>query len=1657
MQGKSCRHILFFILNFSLCVSLWMYSQESLRVGFALFTHDADSAFVVATALFSYSNSNGVLISQAGVAASGLIKRGRILVDEKRAKTGIALVNPSHAPVSVALILREADGSEYARNSMILEAGQHLPRFVYQLFPNLPAGFVGSLTFECDQKLSAITLRQTQNVYEEPLYATLPVINLDDPSISDPMVFPHIAAGDGYSTQIILINGSAQIMKGRLNFIGSEGNPLPLQLAGRLSAEFYYEIPPHGVYLPELGRDDGLASGYAMVTPEPASRRPAGVAIFRVRRDGSVVTEAGVGVSAPTPNARIFVDYAGSYTGVALVNQEDVQTQVTLALKDNYGVPIATATRVLSARGYLASFVHDFFPGIKDGFLGLMDISSTTPLSSITLKLTKNKRSDLVYTTLPVADLTTPRKESTLIFPQIAIGSGFSTRLILINPENGQAASGTLNFYQSDGSALVLPIGDRIASEFHLSLPQGGARQLHPGDTSRVANITLMDPVTQLATKEIAVNEGNTVRPSLLILDTTGMPRDDFETTLSSLSQDIASVDPSGIIAGRKAGFSTLVISAGGAIATATITVVSVRIGIAGFEVNGLVQDQARRLYLAATSEHAILAAEDLARPPQVYAGEKKHPGLKNDLRLQSLFNNPAYLAYDHLQGMLYVSDRTNNIIRKVQPGPLGRVETIAGTGSAGSKDGPANTSEFNAPQGIALDGLGNLWIADTDNHTIRRINLSTGAAKTIAGKAGSAGWADGKEGEARFHSPIGIAIENDVLPGPSFLTPTRPASEISVVVADSANGLIRRVKETGDVETVGSKLNPSPGPSKLRVLNVFDPIPPPRFNNPTGVAVDPAGNLYVTEPAYGRVTTILRNGDIVLAAQASTFTNPSGIVAVGQGKLVVADSTTTAREIGYGEPQIISIDPPTIRSTGGDRITIKGRNFAPDSLVIAGGELATQVEIPDTQTISFVAPPLLSGRTTLTVQNRGGLVQGALIVDAVPLLALARGFITTVAGGTTYVGDGGEATAAGLAIPNGLAIDALGNLYIADSASHRVRCVSAKTGIITTIAGTGQPGYSGDNAPATAARLNFPESVALDAGGNLFIADTGNYRIRRVDIITGKISTVAGGGDPPNPPGDNLLATEASLAGTGGIALDAEGNLFIADTGNHRIRKVDARTKKITTVAGDGRAGYFGDNGPAVLASLNEPLGITLDPEGNLFIADNGNRRVRRVNANSQIISTVAGNGEKSFSGDGTPATSTSLGPQCLALDTGGNLFIADIENNRVRRLNAGSQTITTIAGGGAPPDYLGDNRPATEASLDFIHGIVIDAAGNLFIADTGNERVRKVAAATGLINTFAGSSRERFAGDNGPATAATLNGPLASALDARGNLYIADAENNRVRKVDGVSGRITTFAGTGETTYSGDGELATSAALVRPAAIAFDANENVYIAASGNHNIRRVDTITRIIRTVAGTGDEGYSGDNGPAMSAQLNAPQGIAFDTIGRLFIADTLNNCIRRIDSGQIITTIAAGSLNRPSALAFDASDNLYIADTGNHRIRRIDARTQEITTIAGNGQEGFEDDVAATRATLASPVGLALDGVGNLFIADGNNRIRRVHLPTGIITTVVGTGESSLLGDNGLATKAELSFPFGVSTDSAGNLYISDTFNHRIRGVRGPLY
>lgn len=1221
--------------------------------------------------------------------------------------------------------------------------------------------------------------------------------------------------------------------------------------------------------------------------------------------------------------------------------------------------------------------------------------------------------------------------------------------------------------------------------------------KLSTASMGQTTSLTILGPGNK---RQPVVNEGNTI--PLMVVDSAGGRVTDI--TYSSGSPEIATVDAqSGMVKGILQGFATITAQRSNGDTTSAFVVVA-RVGSSkGMKIMGENQkdNSSAAIYLSNPLKNLILKKADFNSDPKPFAGTGM-AGFTNGNRLQQArFSGPIGLAIDSraLEGGIYVADTLNHSIRKIENN--GNVKTTLGSGSPGLPAGlmmadsikldsnAAQTIQLSSPHGVALTN-GNLYIADTDNSAIYLIDFQNSLLKLVAGQPGSAGFKDGKGRQARFDHPSSLTVRSDG----------------TVAIADTGNNCIRLLSPNGTVASLCSMARASAAFEDINSLAANNLS----FNAPFSVSSDGVGNIYVVDKNGVEIITFPQGqATLVDLAQPTITFNQAASVTVRGTEVFVLDAAAMTEDIAVkdvtvGAPQITDVSPDTAKVRDNITVVITGKNFAPETQVVLGDSPVNNPTIESATRISFTVPNQnVPGDRTLTVKTRGGVDQRKFIISPRPLSELADGEITTIAGGITYLGDGGLALSSTTALSaNDIKIDTAGNLFITDTIHQRIRKVDASTGIITTVAGNGAQGFGGDGGPATSATLNFPRSIALDSEGNLFIADSLNNRIRKVAVGTGIITTIAGNG-VAGFSGDNKRAIRAKLNVPVGITLDGEGNLFIADSLNQRIRKIDATTSIITTIAGNGNAKFSGDNGPAIMAELNFPNGLALDNVGNLYIADYNNSRIRKVDLSTSVITTVAGTAEKGSRGDGGLATNAELeNPITIALDILGNLYIADLGNRSVRKVESDTGIITRVAGKSI--SNLGTSKPLTKTNkprkpknaatstsrianketLEFPGdgglainaeitppSLALDTSGNLFIADFAHNSIRRVDANTNIITTVAGSGVMDFSGDNGPATSAKLS-PQYLALDTNGNLYIADLANNAIKKVDLTTGIITKVAGNGNSTFSGDGGLALNAGF-SPGGFALDNANNIFITDLSSNRVRKVAANTGIITTIVGDGKSTFNGDNILATTASL-APSSIVLDKGGNLFISDINNNRIRRVDvTTGIITTVAGigvspktgtnlgddqpatkARLNYPNDIKLDNAGNLYIADALNHRIRKVAANTGIIDTIAGTNRGFSGDRELATDAELNFPRNIALDNANNLFIVDSANfRVRKVAADTGIITTIAGNGINKFSGDGGSALDAGMN-PNAITIDKAGNLYIADTSSNFIRVVKG---
>ena len=693
------------------------------------------------------------------------------------------------------------------------------------------------------------------------------------------------------------------------------------------------------------------------------------------------------------------------------------------------------------------------------------------------------------------------------------------------------------------------------------------------------------------------------------------------------------------------------------------------------------------------------------------------------------------------------------------------------------------------------------------------------------------------------------------------------------------------------------------------------------------------------------------------------------------------------------------------------------------------------------TGTLYIISPPLsLSGSQYRCVATNRVTTTPS---NAATLKVKVAARVITLAGTGSVGSADGYATVmiSSFNLPNGAAVDSSGNVYVADTHNNKIRKVST-AGVVTTLAGSGSSGST--DGTGTAAMFNGPMGVAVDASGNVYVADENNNKIRKV-TSAGVVTTFAGSGSFGAADG---TGTAASFENPMGVAVDASGNVYVADSSNNKIRKVTS-AGVVTTLAGSGSWGST--DAPGTAASFECPAGVTVDASSNVYVADTYNNKIRKVTS-AGVVTTLAGSGSWA-STDGTGTAASFYFPSGVTADASGNVYVADSSNNKIRKVTSAG-VVTTFAGSGS---YGSTDETGTAASFDNPTGVAVDLSGNVYVADENNNKIRKVTSAR-VVTTFAGSG---MTGSNdGLATGiiASFNGPSGAAVDASGNVYVADQGNHNIRKIS-TAGLVTTFAGSGSAgATNGTG---TAASFNYPVCVAADTSGNLYVAEAGNHDIRKVSPVG-VVTTLAGSGSSGWADGTGTA--ASFNRPWGMAVDASGNVFVADSHNNMIRKVTSAGVVTTFAgsgtagsaegtgtAASFNNPDGVAVDASGNVYVGDLNNNKIRKI-SPTGVVTTLAGSGVVGATDGTG-TAASFDSPVGVALDTSGNVYVADDYNyRIRKIS-PAGVVTTLAGSG--SYGSADGLGTAASFNYPDGVVVDASDNVYVTDWGNNNIRKIIQP--
>lgn len=636
---------------------------------------------------------------------------------------------------------------------------------------------------------------------------------------------------------------------------------------------------------------------------------------------------------------------------------------------------------------------------------------------------------------------------------------------------------------------------------------------------------------------------------------------------------------------------------------------------------------------------------------------------------------------------------------------------------------------------------------------------------------------------------------------------------------------------------------------------------------------------------------------------------------------------------------------------------------------------------------------------------------------------------VTSLADFSTYLD--GPGTVARFQKPHGVAVDSSGNVYVADTRNNRIRKVSP-AGDVTTLAGTSSAGFA--NGTGIAASFNRPTGVAVDASGNVFVADMGNNCIRKI-TAAGVVTTFAGSGVGGST---NGTGTSAEFNNPKGVAVDSSGNLYVADTKNQIIRKVTS-AGVVSTFAGSGIGGFTDGTGTA--AQFSWPTGVAVDSASALvYVADHSNHSIRKITA-AGAVTTLAGTGTRTFA-NGTGTAAGFEYPTGLTVDSSGNVYVVESRGSRIRKITSAA-VVTTLAGSGSDGYVEGTG---TAARFGKPHGVAVDGSGNLYIGDTLNQRLRKVTS-SGVVTTLAGSVSSAVA------SGAPLYTTHGLAVDSSGNVYVTDMRGMRICKVSST-GATTDLAGSGSPSFA-DGTGA-GASFSRPHDVVIDVSGNVYVADTANNSIRKI-TAAGVVTTFAGNGTWGYVDATGTA--ARFRKPHGLVFDGSGNLYVTDTASNMIRKVTTAGVVTTLAGSgpagnadgtgagaTFSHPQGIAIDASGNLYVAD-GSHRIRKVTSGGT-VTTLAGSTQ-GYVDGTGSA-AQFGALAGIAADASGNVYVVDTGSSVIRKITSGGVVTTFAGAFGSDFA--NGSPASARFSKPRGIALDASGSLYIGDSGNQRIRKI-----
>jgi hypothetical protein len=616
---------------------------------------------------------------------------------------------------------------------------------------------------------------------------------------------------------------------------------------------------------------------------------------------------------------------------------------------------------------------------------------------------------------------------------------------------------------------------------------------------------------------------------------------------------------------------------------------------------------------------------------------------------------------------------------------------------------------------------------------------------------------------------------------------------------------------------------------------------------------------------------------------------------------------------------------------------------------------------------------------------------------------------------------------------PESVAVDQAGNVYVSDYVNSTIRKITP-AGVVSTLAGlAGSLGHV--DGTGGAARFSYPIGIAVDLAGNVYVGD-GKF-VRKI-TPAGVVTTIAGSASGGSADG---IGSAAGFENIWGIAQDNSGNIYLADFYNHNIRKITP-DRVVTTLA--GLAGHAGtEDGTGSAARFAFPGGVAVDSQNNVYVGDHSHT-IRKITSDG-VVTTLAGLKGSAGSDDGIGNAARFFYPVGIAVDSADNLYVADSYNATIRKITPAG-LVTTVAGSAG--NTGSDDGLGSAARFVLPQGVAIDKDDNLYVADTFANTVRKITPDR-IVSTMAGLPADENGGSaDGIGGDARFAVPAGVAGDSAGNIYVADSGNQTIRKVT-PTGVVSTLAGLARSVGNADG-TGDAARFNYPEGVAVDSHDNIYVADTNNSMIRKV-TPAGFVTTLAGSPGSGNTDGTGSA--ARFSYPRGLAVDTADNIFVADTLNDTIRKVTPDGVVTTVAGLGMNgvwfdRPSGVAVDGSGNVYVADTSHSMIRKI-APSGVVSTLAGSLGGYGSADGSGSGAHFTGPEGVAVDNAENVYVTDtGNHTIRKIT-PAGIVTTIAGS-PGSVGNASGTGSAARFDQPKGVAVDSAGNIYVADYYNHTIR-------